>query len=103
VQQALRRSAPAAASSLRSGSAPRAVITNLLSLEPALASHPLSARLLPALPHYSARLAKASNKLSELLLQLPTILPVIPKLLQVRLPTASSRFSVILTVDSGSS
>jgi hypothetical protein len=34
VQQALRRSAPSAANSLRSGTPPRAVITNLLTLEP---------------------------------------------------------------------
>ncbi len=66
VQQGLRRSAPACAAALRSGSHPRSVMTNLLALEPAVAAHPLMVQLLPHLPSLTSLVTRAPGAVNKL-------------------------------------
>ena len=83
IQQALRKAAPLAATSLQGGSAISSVVSNVLMLEPAIANHPLVVRILPYLPSYYVKIAKMTSKVCDFLKQLPVILPLIPKLLEL--------------------
>lgn len=76
--------------SLKSGTSIPSVIANVLSLEPVLSHSDLIVKLLPFMPSYYAKLSLVRATICELLVRLPSMLPILPQLFSLFSPFVSS-------------